>query len=281
VSRSGSNWTFTTPTSGNALINGPALERWGQLRTTFDVAPGDGQALLAVQTTDLGGGTYHYEYALLNMNSDRRIRSFRIPVGGVSNITNIGFHDNDTDAANDWQVSVDPAEIRWETDTYDANPDAEAARVRLHGQLPLRRRCRPRRSRRGHGHLQAGDGKQCGRGDARPVQLGNGRRSGAATRRSLVGSVPNPSNRPTSIAYELPSAGRVRLDVYDAAGRLVRALVDDHARAGSHTARWDGKNTNGSRAPAGVYYARLQMAGSTVAKPLVRTRDRETPAKNG
>ena len=33
---------------------------------------------------------------------------------------------SDADASNDWQVSVGPGEIRWETDTYDANPDADA-----------------------------------------------------------------------------------------------------------------------------------------------------------
>jgi hypothetical protein len=31
--------------------------------------------MLSVQATDLGGGTWHYEYALLNKDSDREIRS--------------------------------------------------------------------------------------------------------------------------------------------------------------------------------------------------------------
>jgi hypothetical protein len=67
-------WQFDVlepPVHDNYLVYGPALGRWGELSTYVNVAPGDGQALLSVQTTDLGGGVYHYEYALLNLNSDR------------------------------------------------------------------------------------------------------------------------------------------------------------------------------------------------------------------
>src|SRR5262249_29609170 len=116
-------WTFRIQgVLDNPLVQGPALTRWGDLATNVDVAPGDGKALLAVKTTDLGAGNYHFEYALLNMNSDRQIRSFSLPILGVQDITNIGFHDSDSDPANDWQVTVDNGTIVWQTETYNQNP---------------------------------------------------------------------------------------------------------------------------------------------------------------
>jgi len=60
------------------------------------------------------------------MNSDRQIRSFSLPVVGVPNIINIGFHDNDADPTNDWRVTVENGAITWQTDTYAVNPGANA-----------------------------------------------------------------------------------------------------------------------------------------------------------
>ncbi len=52
-----------------------------------------GRVVLSAKATDLGGGVYHYEYAIFNMNSDRSISSVSIPLGASLTATNIGFHD--------------------------------------------------------------------------------------------------------------------------------------------------------------------------------------------
>jgi hypothetical protein len=49
----------------------------------------------------------------------------------------------------------------------------------------------------------------------------------------FLSSHPNPFNPSTTIRFELPEAGPVRLSVIDVAGRLVRALVDDSMPQGS------------------------------------------------
>jgi hypothetical protein len=48
---------------------------------------------LAARATDLGGGQWHYEYALFNQNSDRSFSSFALPASPRMVVTNIGFHD--------------------------------------------------------------------------------------------------------------------------------------------------------------------------------------------
>lgn len=270
MTQSGSAWAFSTPGSGNALLEGPALERWGDARTTVDVAAGDGQALLAVQITNLGGGTYHYEYSLLNMNSDRQIRSFSLPVAGVSNITNIGFHDNDADAGDDWQVTVDASTIRWETDTYDVDPNAAALEFGYMVNFRFDADAAPTDLGATLGIFKPGPESEVAAATRGPINVvaGVGDPSVSAIPR-LIGIQPNPAQRSATISYELPGPGNVRLAIYDATGRLVRTLVNEGRRAGTQSATWDGHFTSGSRVPAGVYYARLQAGSIMIAKSLV------------
>ncbi|MCP4573432.1 MAG: T9SS type A sorting domain-containing protein [bacterium] len=74
---------------------------------------------------------------------------------------------------------------------------------------------------------------------------------------TLSGNVPNPFNPETKIAYSLKTAGRVRLTVHDARGRLMATLLDERRTAGAGTATWNGRDSHGRRAPSGVYFARL------------------------
>jgi hypothetical protein len=74
---------------------------------------------------------------------------------------------------------------------------------------------------------------------------------------------PHPAATAT-LAYSLPSPARVRLMVFDAAGREVRTLVDQDAAAGDFVARWDGRNSAGDAAGRGVYFARLTAGGREI-----------------
>src|SRR5262249_17433230 len=65
---------------------------------------------------------------------------------------------------------------------------------------------------------------------------------------------PNPFNPETTIRYALPKADRVRLRVFDIAGRLVASLEDGPENAGEHAVAWDGRTRAGARAGSGVYF---------------------------
>ena len=106
MSWNGSSWSFSTPgTAGNPLVEGPAVERWpdADLSNRGDFGADDGVAVVSVNTTDLGGGQWRYEYALFNWTVDRRIREFSVPYAG--NATDFFFHDTDDQAANDWTAT--------------------------------------------------------------------------------------------------------------------------------------------------------------------------------
>ena len=72
---------------------------------------------------------------------------------------------------------------------------------------------------------------------------------------------PNPFNPSTTVAYEVPDAGPVRLQVFDLCGRLVRTLVDESVPAGRHEVRWDGQDSDGRESPSAVYLSRLEARG--------------------
>ena len=74
---------------------------------------------------------------------------------------------------------------------------------------------------------------------------------------------PNPARGATRVAFELPAAGHVRLELYDVRGRHVRTLVDGVRSAGTHAAAWDGRDGSGGPAAAGIYFLRLEAAGAT------------------
>ena len=95
-----------------------------------------------------------------------------------------------------------------------------------------------------------------------PVPLTEGMRPNSAqppipSRFGLSQSQPNPASRGCTIRFDLPSATRVKLEVFDVLGRRVRVLTDSEWPAGFHSIRWDRSTDGGGRARAGVYLYRI------------------------
>jgi hypothetical protein len=82
-------------------------------------------------------------------------------------------------------------------------------------------------------------------------------------------NAPNPFNPATTIAFELERAARVTLDVFDVAGRRVRALTDRDLPAGSHAAAWDGRDASGRAVASGVYFYRMRAGGRSETRRMV------------
>lgn len=81
---------------------------------------------------------------------------------------------------------------------------------------------------------------------------------------ALEAVYPNPFNPRASVVFAVPAAGPVRLRVFDALGREAALLADRRFAAGRHTVPVDA----GSWA-SGVYYVRLEAAGTVLTRPLV------------
>ncbi len=116
----------------------PGIQAWQDevpSVTLEDVAvPGEGLFILGYNVTDNGNGTWHYEYAIYNMNSDRAANSFTVQFPGSIGATNIGFHDVDHHSGepyvgSDWTGAYTPGVgITWQTTAFALNQNANALR---------------------------------------------------------------------------------------------------------------------------------------------------------
>jgi hypothetical protein len=88
----------------------------------------------------------------------------------------------------------------------------------------------------------------------------------------LAPNHPNPFNPSTTIAFDMPAAGAVLLQVFDLRGRLVRTLVEDSLPAGQHEVRWDGRDGDGHGLPSAVYLSRLQVGGRMMSGRMTLVR---------
>jgi hypothetical protein len=82
---------------------------------------------------------------------------------------------------------------------------------------------------------------------------------------SLAQNHPNPFNPSTRIQYGLPVAARVKLEVFDLMGRVVKVLVDERQQAGYHEVVFEN-----SSLPTGMYFYRLKTeAFARVRKMMI------------
>ena len=87
----------------------------------------------------------------------------------------------------------------------------------------------------------------------------------------LKPNYPNPFNPTTRIGYEIKDQGRVSLTIYNAAGQLVRTLVNQlqTPQPGGFSVTWDGMNNAGQGVSSGVYFYKLVAKGFQQTRKLV------------
>lgn len=79
----------------------------------------------------------------------------------------------------------------------------------------------------------------------------------------LAQNYPNPFNPSTSIKFNLPQAGNVKLSVYNLLGQEVQTLVNGYKEAGAHVVNFEAKNLN-----SGLYLYKLEANGLTSVKKM-------------
>jgi hypothetical protein len=138
-------FTFT-PQSSTVRMQ-PAIQEWSFTGATVSLPlepdPGnDGIWFMGYKVTNPSAGVWHYEYALFNMNLDRAIQSFTVPLAAGVNISNIDFHappqhpgwphDGTVGDAGysstPWEVDQQTSSVSWSTETFATNQNANAIR---------------------------------------------------------------------------------------------------------------------------------------------------------
>jgi hypothetical protein len=135
---------FTFAPAGETVRMTPALNAWtGATINPIEPEPGaDGRAFIAYKVTNPSAGVWRYEYALYNMNLDRAIQSFSVPLGCGVTVSNIGFHapPNHPGFPNDgtlggagfsnvpWTSTQTTSALSWGSQTFAQNQNANAIR---------------------------------------------------------------------------------------------------------------------------------------------------------
>ncbi len=83
---------------------------------------------------------------------------------------------------------------------------------------------------------------------------------------------PNPVRGSAVVSFRMDRAGEVNLELFDAAGRRVRAFPTLTFAAGDHEVFWDGRDDQGAAVPAGIYFYRLAGPDRSETRKVVVAR---------
>ncbi|MEI7485395.1 MAG: choice-of-anchor V domain-containing protein [Ignavibacteriota bacterium] len=96
------------------------------------------------------------------------------------------------------------------------------------------------------------------------VPAGTGNNQNIKKDFKLYQNYPNPFNPSTSIKFDVPKAGDVKIVVYDAAGKEMQTLVNSVFQQGSYETSFNGSNLN-----SGVYFYKITANGFTETKRML------------
>ncbi len=131
--------TFDLQFLATTVREAAAIEVWQVIDPTVELLDADVEGTIlerfhvARKVTEPSPGTWHYEYAIHNLNSDRSARSLTIAFPSAAGIANVGFRDVDHHsgepyAAADWTPTVGSNSVTWATDDFATNANANAMR---------------------------------------------------------------------------------------------------------------------------------------------------------
>ncbi|MEM6571161.1 MAG: hypothetical protein AAF957_22305 [Planctomycetota bacterium] len=134
-SQSNGAWSFSI--GGATQREASAVEGWASLDPNVVLSeinvPGEGQFIAGSNAVENGDGTWTYNYAIFNNNSDLSGQSFTVPLGANVSLFDVGmsfphYHSGEPYTNQMWVHQVGGGAITWATQPHSANVDANALR---------------------------------------------------------------------------------------------------------------------------------------------------------
>ena len=130
------------PAAEHTRTEEPAVAAWKEADPGVDLRavdiPGEGRLWVASRgALDLATGLYRYEYCITNINSQRSVGRFSVPIGSGTLILEAGMsfplsHSGEPYSNDAWSRSIVPgpfgSSLDWATEDMSVNPDANAVR---------------------------------------------------------------------------------------------------------------------------------------------------------
>ncbi len=89
------------------------------------------------------------------------------------------------------------------------------------------------------------------------------------TRYRLEQNYPNPFNPTTTIRYQIPTQGQVKLEIFNTSGQVVKTLVNGTRQPGFYSTVWDGRNSSGQVVASGIYFYRIKSETFTSVRRML------------
>ena len=86
---------------------------------------------------------------------------------------------------------------------------------------------------------------------------------------TLLQNYPNPFNPSTTIQYEIPKAGDVKVIIYNITGELIKTITDEFQNAGNYKVDWNSKNELGKNVASGIYLFQVKYDNAFLTKKLM------------
>jgi hypothetical protein len=93
--------------------------------------------------------------------------------------------------------------------------------------------------------------------------------SGIVKTFKLLQNYPNPFNPSTTIEYQIPEDGHVRISIFDINGKKIRQLQDGQQSSGTYKVKWRGKNSDGIPVSSGFYIYTIQFEKEVLSKRMI------------
>jgi hypothetical protein len=145
VANTGASPSYVWTVADTTRATQPAINAWRDygrgisqpdtsvILTTVDLLD-EGRFHAAGKVTDLGNGTWQYEYAVFNLNSSRSGASFTLPIEAGAAAMNAGFHSPPYHSGEPysnapWAFTAGARDVSWSSpQTFQQNPNANALR---------------------------------------------------------------------------------------------------------------------------------------------------------
>ncbi len=83
---------------------------------------------------------------------------------------------------------------------------------------------------------------------------------------------PNPFNSQTKITLNIPYPSKVKLNIYNIRGQLVKQIYNDNAVKDSKIFIWDGTNSTFQNVSSGIYFVRAQIINNQTRNVITKVK---------
>ena len=86
---------------------------------------------------------------------------------------------------------------------------------------------------------------------------------------TLLQNYPNPFNTSTTIEYQIPEAGNVKVSIFNIRGEVVKIIENGFKKKGNYKLSWNSQNHNGSLVASGIYFVQVKHDDKILTKKIM------------